>query len=834
LGDAEAPPYRPQKMEIALLTVFRHIAAGIALQMLMSCLSTCATFADVEKGDLNATDWNFIENDPLLLSGSWEVIWGELVEPIAFEQQYRGETFTLPARWNGVQADGIEGSYGTATFRMRLSLPTYNRALSFFLISPHSAWRLYQDGVYVGGNGTLAESADGFTPSYVSRLLPAQSGDSTLVLQVANFTHAYGGPGHAIQVWDAAKLRQRLDSLSLYYILVLGIVFAIGLIHFVFYFADRSHGLNGPVHLWFGLLCLVIVFRIGGIVPHFYIYAPESLIYTDLKIVYLSLFIAPAVYLQFFKTAFPEHFPRGLTQGLIGLCLLFALLVLVSRESFYTHLRDFSIFLNLAAILYTMGFTAKAALDRHPGAVAILLSNVLFLATALNDAFIYTDQGSGFDLTPFGFLLLVSGYSYALLLRLQRTFLDARATSTALEVLNRDLERQVADRTRAFKAAAARAENSALERANFIAAASHDLRQPLHALAMFTSVLKRKTKEHALTKLIDKQETSITHLSQLLQDSLDASRLESRQKSPEMTSFRLAPLLDDIRLSFEARAEKESIQLVINTENGPCTTDRSMLQRIIANLTDNAIKAARTKVNLTAKQTPIGWQIHVDDDGIGVSEEDAARIFEPYVSLRSTEPGHSDEQTERGGYGLGLYVVNEFTRMLNGQISVTKSALGGCRFQLELPNGTEPAAGKDDGTKAPFPPAPEPGLRVFAVDDELEVRQALHALLTGWDCDVQVVAGAQSARDTLANGFSPDLLIMDYQLVGTNGLDLIADLRATLGTQTPALIITGATETAILEKIDRAGIDRLQKPIDPDRLGALLRSHQNALQNTVG
>ncbi len=609
--------------------------------------------------------------------------------------------------------------------------------------------------------------------------------------------------------------------MTFYYVLVLGVLFSIGLFHLIFYLADRDDRENGPVHLWFSLLCFILVVRISGVIPYFHIYFPESAYWANLKLVYLSLFAAPSVYLLFFCSAFPDHFPKQISRWIIHFGLAMSIFVLITPESIYTHTRDFSIALNVSVILFTLIFTFRAMRDKQPGAGAILISNFIFFLTAINDAVIYTDNGNGFDLTPFGVLVLGVGYSYALLLRLQRSFHHARRTSRELESLNLELEKQVHNRTRSFKAAAARAENSALEGARFIAAASHDLRQPLHALAMFNSALKRKVEDNAIAGLVEKQGNSITSLSSLLQDTLDTARVEAKNLEPVFSETEMRPLISQLANSFEIQAEKQNVKFKFSCEAGNLISDHGMLQRVLSNLLDNALKAARSHIEIKASRTPTGWEIHISDDGPGIASEDANRIFESYVSLRNEEP------EAQGGYGLGLYVVNEFTRALGGSIRISATSKKGSAFLLELPDNPDQ---KSDITPLPVLESDSldmAGMRVLAIDDEPDILDAMGTLLESWQCECRVASGLEQTQNHLARGFDPQLLIVDYHLIGTDGLQVIRKLRTLTKQELPALIVTGATEPSILTKIRSAGFMVLAKPVQPNQLAAILQSYRN-------
>ena len=789
------------------------------LVMLLLCpLAAHADSPRVQDGALRAPDWDAMHDSPLVLAGEWEVIWGKLVDPKEFDALYGGDHVNMPGRWNRSRAPGFKHSHGVATYRARLVLPAYDRALAFHLVSPNAAWRLYENDILIGGNGSISEVPSLNRPNYTSRIFPAHGGDNVLVLQLANFSHAFGGPGHPLTLWDRMLLRKKLDSMTFFYVLVLGVLLSIGLFHMIFYLADRHDKNNGPVHLWFGLLCFIIAVRISGIIPYFHIYYPHSPYWSYLKLVYLTLFLAPGVYLQFFRAAYPDYFPKRPTRLAVYFCFALSAMVLLTPERLYTHTRDFSIMLNVAVIAYSLFFTLKAMRAHQTGAAVIVVSNFIFFLTALNDALIYTEHAEGFDMTPFGILVLGLGYSYALMLRLQGSFTEAKHTSKALAKLNLELEKQVHERTRAFKAAAARAENSAQEGAQFIAAASHDLRQPLHALAMFNTALQRKIARSSLADLIEKQGRSIRNLGALLQDTLDTARAKTRNKQAVWGQFEVQAMLRQITDNFGIQAKKQGIGLVFSSDEGALVSDRALLQRVLGNLLDNALKAARSQVSLQACSGPKGWTFNVRDDGRGIHSDDAKSIFESYVSLRDEEPGND------GGYGLGLYVVREFCRLLGGSVHIASSTSQGSNFEVFVPHRQEgPGDTLNAGQSLPHE-LPRPGTRVLAIDDDPDIGEAMRAMLASWECECEIASSGKAAMACLDKGFRPQFLLVDYHLGGAVGLDVIEDIRQRAGASVPAAIITGATEPEIIEKIKASGVQLLPKPVPPERLAALLRA----------
>lgn len=798
------------------MTIVKKIHGLICLILLIFGFIS-APFAQefAQKGSLIQPDWQY--DQKLSLQGEWQVIWGELASPAQFDSLYKGDYFNLPSNWNQVKNPNMNGAYGVATFRLKLNLPAYDKPLSFHIVSPNSAWQFFLDGQLLGGNGIVSKDLEQIKSHYISRIFSAVDGQSEIVLQVANNSHAFGGAEYAIEIWDAAQHKQRLDFMSLLFSIASGILFSIGLIHMVFYLADRRHREQGDVHLWFSLLCFILVYRISGIIPYFHIYTLDSFYWNSLKLVYFTLYAAPCVYLLFFRSVFPQQFPKKTTKYFIWFSGTLASLTLITPEFVYTQSKYFAIGLNIFVIAYSLYFTIVALRQKQRGAGAVLIANFLFFLTAINDGIIYTYTDVGFDMTPFGFVLLGLGYSYALLVRLQHTFDEARDTSQKLEVLNIELEQKVSDRTKAFKLAAAKAENSAQEKAQFIAAASHDLRQPLHALALFNLALKRQISDPKTANVVSKQGAAIENLGTLLQDTLDASKADSMRREPELTSLDVTELLQKTLSGFNIRAENQNIKLISNVENGRIFSDSAMLQRIISNLIDNALKAAKTKVELIAKIQNNSWIFEIKDDGAGIHAQDIHRIFESYISLDEAEPNES------GGYGLGLYVVKEFSDLLNGKIETKSNPDGGICFTINFANCVD----------AQLNPSPKINLRdmefadlklnILTIDDELEILDGMHVLLEGWGCNSQTASGLKAARQILSAGFMPDLMIVDYHLHASNGVKIIEQLRQEYATNLNAIIISGATQTNILRQIKQAELLFLPKPVNAAHLAEILQ-----------
>lgn len=793
-----------------LTYALRHILLVVAL---FSPTIPVYAITTADEGKLKLPDWSFMEGPPLEVSGEWEVIWGALVPPEEFDEAYRGEYFILPGRWSDLKRPGMNGPMGTATFRVRLALPEHENAVAFHMIAAHSAYRIFIDGVPVMNNGTVSETQEGFQANYVSRSFPGKSGDSEIVMQVANFVHAHAGPGHALTLWDAGRLQRYLDTLSVVYGLLTGILFALGLFQLTIFFSDRKDRTNGPIHLWFSLLCFIIVYRVHGAIPLLHEYFPDSGYWDNLRLSYASLYASPAVFLLFFRATFPDEFPKTLTRGIIWVSFLFLGFTFIASEFLYTSTRNFAISLNVATVVYCLIFTSKAALASQPGARAILISNFVFLLTAVHDGVIYTDQSTGFDMTPFGVLVLGLGYSYALMLRLQKTFQKAHQTSAALTALNVELEKKVEERTLAFKDAAAKAEKEADERARFIAAASHDLRQPVHALSLFNETLKIAAgPDQNLTKITEKQNSIIGSLSEMLETMLESSRLEAKTLSVEIVAVSLEALLEKVQDALQPIAAQHRVELRVVASSGFIWADEKHIRRVLSNLVTNAIQATKGKhgkVLVGCRRTRGFTELIVADNGCGISFEDQKKVFDRYTQLSPI----SDKQ--QAGLGLGLSIVKELCALMHVDVALSSTLNRGTLFKLRAQTTSKPGKKSLDSHVLTRQTSPaDKRLIVLVIDDNLAALDALTDLFRGWGHAARGVASKAEALSTLEDFGKPDLIVTDYRLnENTTGLDVIEAIQRRYG-KVKAVIVTGSTAVADLQALKASPFQVFHKPLD--------------------
>jgi signal transduction histidine kinase len=353
-----------------------------------------------------------------------------------------------------------------------------------------------------------------------------------------------------------------------------------------------------------------------------------------------------------------------------------------------------------------------------------------------------------------------------------------------------------------------RAEADDARKLRLLAAASHDLRQPLNAMGLYAQHLLEQSREPGIRRVSARLATSVEQLSRLLQSLLDYSRLTlpgGVQAKPEV--FALRPLLE--RLSGETRreAELQGVELDLHCADLWVRSDPLLLERVLRNLLNNALRHAQARrVTLSAREDAGSVLLQVADDGRGLSAAEQAQVFEEFRQLDN--PGRHAER----GLGLGLAIVQQLAALLEHPLQLDSSPGQGSCFALRLPRA---AVGE-------WHPAKAVGAvlsgRVLLLEDDEAGREALSGLLRRWGCEVWACADLQVALECLAEA-SPQLLISDYRLAASeDGLRAIERLREEAGRMLPALLISADISPELQERCLPAHVTLLGKPLLPARL----------------
>ncbi|NRT55294.1 ATP-binding response regulator [Sphaerotilus uruguayifluvii] len=424
------------------------------------------------------------------------------------------------------------------------------------------------------------------------------------------------------------------------------------------------------------------------------------------------------------------------------------------------------------------------------------------------------------DLSWHGLSSVMDGYWLPLVLPLVLLLVGSlmirRLVEALLQVeqLNADLERRVVERTAALQQA-----NQAKSR--FLAAASHDLRQPVVTIGLLIDLLREQVPA-PLRPMTERVDEAVSSMEDLLKGLLDLSRLEAGTVRPRPQPVALQPLLDAIASHEGEAARRKGLRLRLRPSAATVVSDPVLLEQILRNLVSNAVRyTERGGVLVGVRRRGERLQIDVIDTGVGIAPEDQQAVFEEFVQLdtRIGAPRGPALGDSSRGLGLGLSIVQRSAALLGHRLLLDSRPGRGSRFSLQLDSAV------------PLQPVPAPsgaarrrplqGLRLTVVEDEPTVQAALRARLEAWGAVVQCHDGLTPLRHQLVQrprGHSGiDLLITDHRLRGASGLDVVEAVRS-YGGPVPVLVITGDTSPGDLSLLSASGLQVLHKPFRAEQL----------------
>ncbi len=393
--------------------------------------------------------------------------------------------------------------------------------------------------------------------------------------------------------------------------------------------------------------------------------------------------------------------------------------------------------------------------------------------------------------------------------------------SVRLRFENVDLVRRLDASRREAELQRERAEAANLAKSRFIAAASHDLRNPLHAIGIYARLLQTVSREPKARELASDIGISVQALDGLFEALLDISKLDAGVVEPKLELVRVDDLLVPVIRESMSRAGAKGIVFDFRSSGETLLTDAVLFERIVRNLVGNAIRYTQSGRVEVAVQGCAGFvELAVADSGPGIPEAERTKVFQEFYQVPRA-PGESPQ-----GFGLGLAIVQRSAQLLGAVVKVGVSAHGGALLTVSFPGRLDeaPQAPVDEvSNPAPAPETGLEGLRVLVVDDEAQVRDAMRKLLSAWGCDPVVAAGLREALEALDQPQPPRVVISDLRLAGgESGLDAIAAVRERVP-GVGVLLVTGDVAADRLQDARASGVLMLHKPVDPERLLEAIR-----------
>jgi PAS domain S-box-containing protein len=386
------------------------------------------------------------------------------------------------------------------------------------------------------------------------------------------------------------------------------------------------------------------------------------------------------------------------------------------------------------------------------------------------------------------------------------------------------ISEDITDQKRAQEAltvAKQEAEDANRAKSHFFAAASHDLRQPMHSVALCLPLLAKHVDEPRAREIVDTIQASCESMSGLLDTLLDISRLDAGVVEPSIVPVALRPLLVKLEKEFAVQAQNKGIALHVVPVERTIASDPNLLERILRNLLANAIRhTARGRVLLGARRRGENLRIEVWDSGAGIAVTQQEKIFQEFYQIGNPERDRSQ------GLGLGLAIVQRLSRLLGHRIEVRSQLDKGSVFSVEVPLFNAPAPAEEDDS---YPTAGDlnlAGKLIVLIDDDPYVLRSATMILQEWGCQV---VSAQTIGSVLTklekHSPPPDLILADYRLRGDEtGLMAIELINRFVGKPTRAIIITGDTDPQRIRDATQSGYPLLHKPVKTDTLRRLVET----------
>lgn len=460
--------------------------------------------------------------------------------------------------------------------------------------------------------------------------------------------------------------------------------------------------------------------------------------------------------------------------------------------------------LSMACLAGVSGNAVSLLAPVFPMFLSMQLAQLLAMTSKL---FLVDD--TSFKLLAIGLILFVAGQAGQALAAQGST-----RRSIALRFDNLALVKSLQVASELAEQARIKAEQANLAKSKFLAAASHDLRQPIHAQALFLEVLERSELSERQHNVLDSARAAAGASAQMLDTLLDFSRIEAGVIEPQFCAFKLQPLLNKLANELGSLADSKGIVYRSRDTSLATYSDPSLLELILRNLISNAIRyTEQGGVLVACRKRGNDVIVEVIDTGIGIALEQQAEIFREFHQLGNPE------RDRQKGLGLGLAIADGLNRALGHRLTLVSQPGRGSIFRLHAPLAQSGFSEEVDGLLGgTLPSGLLDGLRVLVIDDDAAVREGMTHLLEDWNCEYRVVEGIAEALNAVTL-WQPQLIISDYRLrESQTGAQAIKRIREVTGEVAPALLITGDTAPERLREAHESGIPLLHKPVSPYQL----------------
>jgi len=402
--------------------------------------------------------------------------------------------------------------------------------------------------------------------------------------------------------------------------------------------------------------------------------------------------------------------------------------------------------------------------------------------------------------------------------------LALRINAGLLEILRLRFENQ--DLARELRIQKEAAEQANAAKSSFLAAAGHDLRQPVHALGVLVGALQGQDMNDEMRRLVEHIGGSVAAMDGLFKSLLDISQLDAGVVETQIEIFPIHPLLERVCRDYVAEAEAKGLRLILHPCSAIVRTDRVLIERILRNLVCNAVRYTDHGRIVVGCRRQNGLRVEVWDTGRGIPLEKQQQVFQEFYQLGNTERDRAK------GLGLGLAIVDRLAKLLDCPLTLRSEPGKGSVFKIGAPLADKQLLRATTESETPESAMPR-GLILF-IDDDAVIQRAMQSLLSNWGHEVVVAGSCAEMLECIATSWRrPDLIICDYRLRDCeNGIDVIKCLQSQYNEDIPALLITGDTAPDRLKEAQESGLILLHKPLANSKLRAAVGNLMRAASTT--
>ena len=671
-------------MNRSFYNIIVSAALYVSIIFLVSCSGNSGDSlipASSEKGVVDLSEWSFKDDGFLRVYGyNSEFYWNKLYTP---EDFYNEDSIIEPDfiigghAWNGkIVNDEKLTEDGFATYRFYIVLPEKDQIYSFYMTNQDSAYNLWINGSLLAQNGVVARIFENYRPQRVPQLFHyyAKTQELEVVIQVANFTHKWGGATNNIYMGLPDQIQKYVSKLYWIIFFLLGSILIIAIYH-LFLFINRR---SDKPSLYFSLFCFVVLFR--------YLFTGDYLFYqafplfplgVGIRLDYFSLYISLPVFVLFFNSAFPKEVPSILIKIISAAGFVLALLPIVTPVKFFTantlNLFYIIVLIGGVIILFIM---ILAVLHKRIGVWLSLVGFLLFFSSVLYDIAANSKIILGNNLGPFipaGLFIFILFQSFILSRRFSSDY-------KKLDNLTKNLEKLVQKRTQELQNA--QAKNYEREKlaaiGTLVSGISHEIFNPLSGISGPLSIVKKEINNSELSgnnliwKYIQYIENNVDEITKVVEN------LNALIKEQEINkeTIHLIPVIEKVIRNYSEISNK-TIDISYDTgENDEIYGESGFVYQIINNLVSNSINSIEKEGSISIRLQVSGShsKIVVEDTGVGMSPEVAAKAFDAFFTTRETS----------GGRGLGLFLVNKLVTTLKWQVKISSQKDNGTLVTILL------------------------------------------------------------------------------------------------------------------------------------------------------